>query len=99
MVSDGLILGSQFLKGDSIISLSKLPNGDYLELKPIPITTKKLSDLGFRRLGKSKDWVYNNVFIHRRLRGWVTKKTEPELRFIHELQLYIYCKPRKLIKL
>jgi hypothetical protein len=99
MVSEGIILGSQFFKDDSMISISQLPYRDHLDLKPIPITTKKLSDLGFRRIGKSRDWVYNNVFIHRRIRGWVTKKTEPELRFIHELQLYVYCKTRKLIKL
>lgn len=98
-LSDGLILGSQFMVNNSLVDIKSIPVKENLKLEPIPITTKKLSDLGFRRIGKTNDWVYKNVFLHRRIRGWVTRKSEPELKYIHELQLYVYCKTKTLIKL
>ena len=67
-------------------------------IKPIPLTKERLINLGFKKIGDREDYYLNGVFIHKRERGWVFRKSTPIIESVHQLQnLYYALKGKELI--
>ena len=60
-------------------------------LEPISLTKELLIELGFKPF--CKDFALNGIIIHTRKRGFVLKKSVPDIKYVHQLQnlFYILC--------
>lgn len=67
------------------------------DCEAIELTDKWFYNFGFYRIGKNRDFVKNGVFIHRRKRGWVMRRSVPILKNVHTLQnLYFALKHKQV---
>lgn len=53
-------------------------------IEPIPLTEIWLLRFGFKRF--CKDWAKNGIIIHNRKRGFVLRKSVPDIKHVHQLQ-------------
>lgn len=64
-------------------------------LHPIELTEEWLLKLGFKPF--VKDFTLKGIIIHKRKRGWVLRKSVPEIKYVHQLQnLYFALKGEEL---
>ena len=80
---------SQIFADTNYIDLRKnntKPSGRYSldVIQPIPLTEEWLVKFGFKPL--SKDWQKNRIIIHTRKRGFVLRKSVPDIKYVHQLQ-------------
>lgn len=83
-----------FPDSKSVIALSSIKNirtyGQYDEfVKPISIDENWLIKLGAKKFGK--DFIIENVIIHSRKDGYVVNRKIPVLKYVHQLQNFIYA--------
>lgn len=107
-----LVLDNYVYYGDLVIKLTSLSeskvqgikgNIDFLlpyeSIKGIPLSTRWLVNLGFKEIGINKyTYIYKGFFIHRRKRGWITRCSDMEIQYVHELQnAVLFSKNESLI--
>lgn len=64
-------------------------------LEFIPLTEEWLLKFGFKPF--CKDFSLKGIVIHKRKRGWVLRKSVPDLKYVHQLQnLYFALKGEEL---
>jgi len=70
------------------------------EIFPVELTQSHLFQLGFKKIGTSKDfYLYikggKKIFIHTRIRGFTVNKHMNPLKYFHELQQYCHSRSIK----
>jgi len=78
-------------KNEDNIWFTKLDNDDVGysclgldQYEGIPLTEEWLIKFGFKPL--AKDWAFKGVVIHTRKRGFVLRKSVPDIKHVHQLQ-------------
>ena len=72
------------------ILIENHPMTEYLDyLYPIPLTEEWLLKVGAKRFGK--DFTLHGVIIHTRKRGFVINKSVPIMKYLHQLQNFIFA--------
>jgi hypothetical protein len=65
------------------------------KFNPIPLTDEWLVKLGFKRI--VNDWYYRGVFVHTRKRGYVVRRSIPQVEYVHQLQnIFFVLKGKEL---
>jgi hypothetical protein len=62
---------------------------DWNSLEPIQLTEEWLLMLGFKPL--QKDWQKKGLIIHTRKRGFIVRKSIPQIHHVHQLQNLHYA--------
>lgn len=87
MITDGQY--HQILPGDLMDTKTKEGKTSLDYSFPIPLTDDIFPYLGFKKFGN--DWTRFGIVIHTRKRGYVLRKSVPEINTVHRLQLVMYA--------
>lgn len=66
------------------ISGSMFPRETYI--RPIPLTEEWLKKFGFKKFKNYNDWSKGGFILHGRKRGFVLRKSAPDVKSVHQLQ-------------
>jgi len=57
---------------------------EYYHINPIPLTEDWLLKFGFKTF--KKDWSKKSFIVHSRKRGFIIRKSIPQIEYVHQLQ-------------
>lgn len=95
-VFDNILSQVDWIQKESVSVLydrqDNLSNGaivSYGNAKPIPLTEEWLLSMGFKKF--CNDFSKKGIIIHTRKRGFIIKKSVPQMRYVHQLQNYFFA--------